>query len=182
MIFHGTSIADVWLIEPERHQDARGFFARIWDPHEVAEHGLEPTVVQCSISFNRRRGTLRGLHFQIAPRQEAKLVRCTAGAIFDVAVDLRPDSPTFRSWVGRELSADNRIALYVPKGCAHGFLTLADDTEVSYQISEFHVPDAARGVRWDDPALGIVWPADVVVVNERDRSYPDFAAAAEMSS
>lgn len=182
MIFRETSIAGVWIVEPERYDDARGFFARTWDIQEFTERGLDPRVVQCSISFNHRRGTLRGLHYQAPPHKEAKLVRCTAGSIFDVAVDLRPDSPTFRSWAGRELSANNRVALYVPEGCAHGFLTLADDTEVAYQISEFHVPDAARGVRWDDPAFGIAWPSDAVVVNERDSSYPDFAAAAEVSS
>lgn len=177
MIFHETSIADVWLIEPERHDDARGFFARTWDPQEFAKRGLEPKVVQCSISFNRRRGTLRGLHYQAAPHEEAKLVRCTAGAIFDVAVDIRPGSSTFRKWVGHELTADNRLALHIPEGCAHGYLTLADATEVAYQISELHTPDAARGVRWDDPAFGITWPAEVVVIDDRDRSYPDFATA-----
>lgn len=181
MIFHETSIADVWLIEPERHQDARGYFARTWDPREFAERGLEPRVVQCSISFSRRRGTLRGLHYQTAPHGETKLVRCTSGAIFDVAVDLRPGSPTFRNWVGRELTADNCLALYIPESCAHGFLTLADDTEVAYQISEFHSPDAARGVRWDDPAFAISWPAEVVIVNDRDRSYPEFATAGVLS-
>jgi dTDP-4-dehydrorhamnose 3,5-epimerase len=175
MIFHETSIADVWLIEPERHPDSRGFFARTWDHDEFVERGLDATVVQCSVSFNHRRGTLRGLHYQAAPHEETKVVRCTAGAIFDVAVDLRPGSPTFRSWVGRELTAENRHALYIPKGCAHGFLTLADGTEVAYQISEAHAPAAARGVRFDDPAFDISWPAEVVAINERDRSYPDFA-------
>jgi len=177
MIFHETSIADVWLIEPERRTDDRGFFARTWDSSEFSARGLETRIAQCSISFNRHRGTLRGVHYQATPYEETKLVRCTAGAIFDVAVDLRPKSPTFKHWVGHELTADDRYALYVPKGCAHGFLALADDTEVAYQISEFHTPESARGVRWDDPAFGISWPAEVLLVNERDRSYPDFPTA-----
>jgi dTDP-4-dehydrorhamnose 3,5-epimerase len=174
MIFRDTGIDGVWVIEPERIEDERGFFARTWDPDEFAERGLNPDLAQCSISFNRTRGTLRGLHYQAAPHEEAKLVRCTAGAIFDVAVDLRPHSSTFRDWFGIELSAENRLALYIPEGCVHGFLTLADDSQVHYQISQAYVPDAGRGVRWDDPAFAIRWPGDVVVINERDRSYPDF--------
>jgi dTDP-4-dehydrorhamnose 3,5-epimerase len=176
MRFVETQIADVWVIEPELLEDERGFFARTWDTNVFAEHGLSPRFVQSSISYNRTRGTLRGLHFQAAPHEEAKLVRCTSGAIFDVAVDLRPDSETFRRWFGVELSARNRLALYVPEGCAHGFLTLADDSEVSYQISELWAPEAGRGVRWDDPAFDIEWPAEVVVINDRDRTYADFAA------
>jgi dTDP-4-dehydrorhamnose 3,5-epimerase len=175
MIFHETSIADVWLVEPERREDTRGFFARTWDRDQFLERGLDAEIVQCSVSFNRLRGTLRGLHYQAAPHEETKLVRCTAGGIFDVAVDLRPESPTFRSWVGRELTAENGSALYIPKGCAHGFLTLTDGAEVAYQISELHAPEAARGVRWDDPAFGISWPGEVAVINDRDRTYPDFA-------
>jgi dTDP-4-dehydrorhamnose 3,5-epimerase len=174
MIFKDTGIDGVWVIEPERHEDERGFFARTWDPDEFAERGLNPELAQCSISFNRACGTLRGLHYQAPPHEEAKLVRCTAGAIFDVAVDLRPDSSTFRDWFGIELSAENRLALYVPEGCAHGFLTLADDSEVHYQISQDYVPDAGRGFRWDDPAFAIRWPREVVVINDRDRSYADF--------
>jgi dTDP-4-dehydrorhamnose 3,5-epimerase len=174
MIFKGTGIDGVWVIEPERHDDERGFFARTWEPEEFTERGLNSDLAQCSISYNRQRGTLRGLHYQAAPHEEAKLVRCTAGAIFDVAVDLRPDSPTFRDWFGVELSAENRLALFVPEGCAHGFLTLADDSEVHYQISQAYVPDAGRGVRWDDPAFAIRWPSEVVVINERDKSYADF--------
>jgi dTDP-4-dehydrorhamnose 3,5-epimerase len=174
MIFKGTDIDGVWVIEPERHDDERGFFARTWEPEEFTERGLNSDLAQCSISYNRQRGTLRGLHYQAAPHEEAKLVRCTAGAIFDVAVDLRPDSPTFRDWFGVELSAENRLALFVPEGCAHGFLTLADDSEVHYQISQAYVPDAGRGVRWDDPAFAIRWPSQVVVINERDKSYADF--------
>jgi dTDP-4-dehydrorhamnose 3,5-epimerase len=174
MIFRNTGIAGAWVIEPERLEDKRGFFARTWDPEEFLERGLNPQLAQCSISYNRTHGTLRGLHYQAAPYEEAKLVRCTAGAIFDVAVDLRPDSATFRNWRGVELSADNRLALYIPEGCAHGFLTLDDDSEVHYQISQPYMPQAARGVRWNDPAFGITWPGEVAVINERDRSYPDF--------
>jgi dTDP-4-dehydrorhamnose 3,5-epimerase len=174
MIFKDTGINGVWVIEPERLEDERGFFARTWDPDEFAERGLNPELAQCSISFNSVRGTLRGLHYQAAPHEEAKLVRCTAGSIFDVAVDLRPGSSMFRDWFGVELSAENRLALYVPEGCAHGFLTLADDSEVHYHISQAYVPEAGRGVRWNDPAFAIRWPGEVVVINERDGSYPDF--------
>jgi dTDP-4-dehydrorhamnose 3,5-epimerase len=174
MIFRKTGIGGAWVIEAERLEDERGFFARMWDIDEFAEQGLNPRVAQCSISYNRARGTLRGLHYQVAPHEETKLVRCTSGSLFDVVVDLRPDSSTFKAWYGVELSAENRLALYVPEGCAHGFLTLGDECEVHYQISEFHAPEAARGVRWNDPAFGIVWPDEVIVMNERDRSYPDF--------
>jgi dTDP-4-dehydrorhamnose 3,5-epimerase len=174
MIFTGTNIDGVWVIDAERLEDERGFFARTWDADEFTEQGLNPELTQCSISYNLARGTLRGMHYQAAPHEEAKLVRCTAGAIFDVALDLRPGSPTFKAWFGVELSAQNRRALYVPEGCAHGFLTLEDDSEVHYQISQAYMPDAARGVRWDDPAFAISWPGEVVVINERDRSYSDF--------
>lgn len=174
MIFREASIAGAWQIELELVEDDRGFFARTWDPAEFARYGLNPSVAQCSLSHNRRRGTLRGLHYQVAPHEEAKLVRCTAGAIFDVAVDLRADSPTFLGWHGVELTAENRVALYIPEGCAHGFITLSDNAEVSYQISEAYAPDAARGVRYDDPSFGIVWPEQVTVIASRDASYPDF--------
>jgi dTDP-4-dehydrorhamnose 3,5-epimerase len=176
MNFRDTAIPGACIVEPERHEDARGFFARTWDSDEFAGQGLADRVVQTSISYNRLKGTLRGMHFQAAPYEETKLVRCTAGAIYDVVVDLRPDSPAFKRWAGVELSAENRLALYVPEGCAHGFLTLADDSEVAYQMSSPHVPEAARGVRYDDPAFEIAWPDEIVVVNERDASYPDFAA------
>lgn len=176
MTFHETAIGGVWVVEPERFADERGFFARTWDTREFADHGLNGRLVQCSVSFNVRRGTLRGLHYQAAPHEEAKLVRCTSGAVYDVAVDLRAGSETLGRWVGVELSPQNRLALYVPEGCAHGFLTLADGSEVAYQMSEFHFPDASRGVRYDDPAFAINWPGDVLVVNERDRSYPYFTA------
>jgi len=175
--FVPTSLAGAYLIEPERRADERGFFARTWSASEFAERGLESGLAQCSVSYNRVRGTLRGLHYQAPPFAEAKLVRCTRGALFDVAVDLRPDSPSFKQWVGHELTEDNRRALYVPRGFAHGFLTLADATEVEYQISTPYVPDAARGVRWDDPFLGIDWPAPVEVISARDRDYADVQVA-----
>jgi dTDP-4-dehydrorhamnose 3,5-epimerase len=177
MILRETRIGSVWVVEPDKLEDERGFFARTWDPVEFAERGLNPKLAQCSLSYNRAAGTLRGLHYQAAPHEEAKLVRCTAGAIFDVALDLRLGSPTLGEWFGIELTAANRLALYVPEGCAHGFVTLDDDSEVQYQISERYVPEAARGVRWDDRAFGISWPRNVVVINERDRSYPDFGMA-----
>jgi dTDP-4-dehydrorhamnose 3,5-epimerase len=176
-----TELPGAFVVEPELLRDDRGFFARTWDAVEFERAGLEPHVVQCSVSFNRTRGTLRGMHYQIAPYEEAKLVRCDAGSIFDVAVDLRRTSPTFMRWAGVELTAENRRALYVPPGCAHGFLTLKDATQVHYQISAPYSPDCARGVRWDDPAFGITWPGDVRVINERDRTYPDFPAGGKDS-
>ena len=167
-----TRLADAFLIEPEPLQDVRGMFARTFCAREFAAAGLESVVAQCSVSFNHHRGTLRGLHYQRPPAAEAKLVRCTAGAIYDVIVDLRPDSPTFRQHVGIELTAANRLALYVPKMFAHGFQTLADATEVYYQISEFYSPDHATGLRHDDPQLGIHWPLAVTMINDRDTQWP----------
>ncbi len=174
MIFVETRLAGVFEVHPDPHTDDRGLFARTWCQEEFLERGLSGKVVQCSTSFNARRGTLRGLHYQAAPFEEAKLVRCTAGAIYDVALDLRKGSPTFLRWHGVELSARNRHALYLPEGCAHGFLTLEDASEVFYQMSEFYHPESARGVRWNDPAFGIIWPSAVEVVSERDRTLPDF--------
>jgi dTDP-4-dehydrorhamnose 3,5-epimerase len=174
MRFTETKVAGAFLIEPEPIADERGFFARAWSQEEFRAHGLASTLVQCSISFSRRKGTLRGIHYQAAPHEETKLVRCTQGAIWDVAVDLRRDSPSYLAWFGAELSAANHTMLYIPEGCAHGQLTLADDTEVYYQMSAPFVAEAARGVRFDDPAFGVEWPAPVEVVNQRDRTYPDF--------
>lgn len=172
VLFEKTQLPGVYLVDIEQKVDARGFFARTWCEREFEEHNLNPRVAQCSISFNARKGTLRGMHFQDVPFPETKLVRCTRGSIFDVVVDLRPDSSTFKQWMGVELTAENRRMLYVPEGFAHGFLTLADDTEVLYQISEFYHPELSRGVRWDDPAIGIVWPGPVEVISDRDRMYP----------
>lgn len=175
MVFVETKLKGVFIIEPERREDERGFFARTFCQREFEAHGVDARVAQCSVSFNKRKGTLRGLHYQIAPHAESKLVRCTRGAIYDVAVDLRLDSPTFKQWAAVELSADNRKALYIPAGCAHGFQTLVDDTEVYYQISEVYHPESARGVRWDDPAFGIKWPiTENTTISEKDLCYPDY--------
>ena len=162
------------MIPLEPHEDERGFFARLWCAPEFARRSLAGTLQQCSLSYNRHAHTIRGMHYQAAPREEAKIVRCTRGAIFDVLLDLRPRSSTFRQWVARELSAENRLAFYVPEGVAHGFQTLTDHTEVLYLISEQFDPDLARGVRWNDPAFGIEWPMPPRIMSERDRSYPDF--------
>jgi len=164
----------VFLIDPERFEDGRGFFARTWCPDEFASHGLNPRLAQCSLAYNRLAGTLRGMHYQAAPHEEAKVVRCTAGAILDVVVDLRAGSPTRLRWSRYELTAENRRALYVPEGFAHGYVTLTDGAEVLYMISEPQAPASARGFRWDDPAFGIGWPVDVRVISDRDRLYPDF--------
>lgn len=176
MIFRATRLAGAYVIEPERIEDERGFFARTFCAREFQAHGLNTHFAQCSTSFNKAKGTLRGMHYQAAPHQEAKLIRCTRGSIFDVIIDLRPQTPTFKQHVSVELSAANRIMLYVPEGFAHGFQTLEDDSEVFYQISEFFAPDCARGVRWNDPAFGIQWPEAVRTISRRDRQYPDFNA------
>lgn len=171
MRFTPTPLAGAQLVAMEFAEDERGGFARSFCAREFERHGLDPVVAQCNVSWNRRRGTLRGLHYQAPPHAEAKLVRCTRGAIWDVIVDVRPDSPTFRRWYAVELSALNRLALYVPAGFAHGFQTLADDSEVFYQMSAFHAPGHARGLRWDDPLLAIAWPLPDPIVSERDRSF-----------
>src|ERR1700722_2665984 len=169
MTFHETRLPGAFEIHPEPKPDERGFFARTWCQKEFASRGLNSKVVQCSVSFNSRRGTLRGLHYQARPCAESKLVRCTRGAIYDVVVDLRPNSPTFTRWTGVMLTVANAVMVYVPEGCAHGFLTLEDESEMLYQMSEFYDPDAAGGVRWNDPIFDIVWPGVVDVISERDR-------------
>jgi dTDP-4-dehydrorhamnose 3,5-epimerase len=174
VIFAPTAVDGVFVLEPERYEDERGFFARTWDGEELSARGLDGGLVQSSISWSGRRGTLRGLHYQAPPAEETKIVRCTAGSIHDVVLDLRAGSPTFRCHDAALLSAENRRAMYVPKGCAHGFVTLEDGAEVLYLMSTPHAPDLARGVRWDDPAFGIRWPEEVRVISERDRSYPDY--------
>jgi dTDP-4-dehydrorhamnose 3,5-epimerase len=176
MIFTETKLSGLVLIDMERREDDRGFFARSWCRDEFERHTLDTRLVQCNVSFNLRQGTLRGMHYQAEPHPEIKLVRCTMGAIYDVGVDLRPDSPTFRQWVGVELTAENRRALYIPAGFAHGFQTLTANSEVFYQMSEFYYPEAARGVRWNDPAFGIQWPLPDPFLSDRDRTYPDFTA------
>jgi len=174
MIFQDIKIRGAFEIQVEAKSDERGFFARTWCQEEFEKSGLNPRLVQCSISFNARKGTLRGMHYQADPYADAKLVRCTQGAIYDVVIDLRADSATFKKWIAVELTAEKRNMIYVPEGCAHGFLTMADKSEVLYQMSEIYNPESARGVRWDDPAFQIVWPAKVKVISERDRTYPDF--------
>jgi dTDP-4-dehydrorhamnose 3,5-epimerase len=173
MQFVSTPLVGLTIIEQERYVDARGFFARTWCADELAAQGLESRLAQSSMSFNAWRGTLRGMHYQAPPFTEVKIVRCLRGALFDVGVDLRPDSATFRQWFGVELTPENGRALYLPRGFAHGFLTLADATEVSYHISTPFQPSCARGIRYDDPFVGIEWPAAPVVIAPRDQNYPD---------
>jgi len=173
--FVPTPLHGAWVIEPERIADPRGFFARSFSDEEFDSRGLNPRVVQANISYNARRGTLRGMHYQRPPMAEAKLIRCTRGAIWDAIIDLRRGSATFGRHFGVRLDASNRSMLYVPEGCAHGFLTLEDDTEVAYQMSQRYSPEHGAGVRWNDPAFGIAWPGEVSVIADRDRDYPDFS-------
>jgi dTDP-4-dehydrorhamnose 3,5-epimerase len=194
MIFTETELKGAYLVEIEKNEDDRGFFARSYCAREFEAHGLNPKVVQCNISFNRNKGTLRGMHYQVSPFREAKLVRCVRGAVYDVIVDVRANSATFCQWFGIELTSP-RFALradcsqltsdcaqlasycrmlYIPEGFAHGFITLEDNTEVFYQMSEFYAPESARGFRWNDPVFGINWPLEPSVISERDRSHPDF--------
>jgi dTDP-4-dehydrorhamnose 3,5-epimerase len=175
MIFRETKLKGAYFITPEKLEDERGFFARAWDRQEFEARALNPRLVQSNISFNKTKGTLRGMHLQIPPYEEAKLVRCTRGAIYDVIIDLRHHSPSFKQWLGVELTQDNHQMLYVPEGFAHGYLTLENDAEIFYQVSEVYAPEFARGVRWNDPAFGISWPTEVRVILERDQQYPDFA-------
>jgi dTDP-4-dehydrorhamnose 3,5-epimerase len=176
IIFRETKLKGAYVIEPERFEDARGFFARSFSQIEFETNGLRSQFVEAGISFNSRKHTLRGMHFQAPPHAQAKLVRCTRGAIYDVMIDLRSDSPTFKQWFAQELTAQNRLLLYIPEGFAHGFQTLADETEVFYELSDRYMPASERGVRWNDPAFAIPWPATgAITINERDRTYPDFA-------
>lgn len=174
MIFIQTGLKGAYRIELEKFGDDRGFFARTFCQREFTKMGLNPRFVQCNTSVSMKKGVLRGMHYQATPHEEAKLVRCTRGAIWDVIIDLREGSETFGQWVSEELTHSNGRMLYVPEGFAHGFLTLSDDTEVLYQMSEFHMPGYAKGVRWDDPAFGITWPGKVALISEKDRNYPDF--------
>ena len=171
MKFLPTPLAGAYVVELERIEDERGFFARSFCQNEFRRHGLKPAIAQCNVSWNHKRGTLRGLHYQAAPHEEAKVVRCTRGAVWDVIVDLREGSPTRVRWHALELNAENHLAFYVPEGFAHGFQTLADDSEVLYQMSESYHPGLARGLRWDDPRLGIEWPLPDPILSARDRSY-----------
>jgi len=178
VIFTETPLKGAYVIEPERLEDPRGFFARTWCEREFEARGLETRIAQCSTSFNKKKGTLRGMHYQAPPAAETKIIRCTRGAMYDVILDLRPGSPTFTRHFAAVFTAENYKMLYVPTGLAHGFQTLKDDTEVLYQISEFYSPDHARGVRWDDPVFAIRWPEDERTIVERDGSYLDFRPAA----
>jgi dTDP-4-dehydrorhamnose 3,5-epimerase len=184
VVFTETTLKGAFLITPEKILDERGFFARTWCERELQERGLDSriaqcglsfnTIAQCGLSFNTRKGTLRGMHYQTAPYAETKIVRCTRGEIYDVVLDLREDSQTFKEWVAVNLSADNHLMLYIPKGCAHGFQTLSEGAEVFYQMSEFYRPESASGVRWNDTAFSIKWPLEVSVISERDASYADY--------
>lgn len=174
MIFRETALAGAYIVELEQYADERGFFARSFCQEEFFAHGLQAAVAQCNISFNRQQGTVRGMHFQLPPKPEAKLVRCTQGALYDVIIDLRSNSPTYCQWFGVDLTAANHRSLYIPEGFAHGFQTLEDDTEVFYQMFEFFSPEHAAGVCWDDPAFGISWPLPVSVIAPKDCSYPAY--------
>jgi dTDP-4-dehydrorhamnose 3,5-epimerase len=175
VIFTETKLGGAFVIDLERREDERGFFARAWCEREFSEHGLETRHAQSNVAFNRHRGTLRGMHYQLPPHAETKLVSCFRGSIYDVIIDLRPDSATFKQWLGVELTAENRRMLLVPEGFAHGYQTLEDDVEIFYQVSEFYAPEAEGGVRWDDSAFGIQWPeAAERIISEKDRAWPDF--------
>jgi dTDP-4-dehydrorhamnose 3,5-epimerase len=174
MIFKETRLKGAYIIDLEPITDERGFFARSFDRQEFEKYGLNSHIAQCNISYNEKKGTLRGMHYQTAPHAEAKLVRCCMGAIYDVIIDIRPDSPTFKQWISVELTKENLQMLYVPEGFAHGFETLEDHTEVIYQMSEFYHPECARGIRWNDPTFALFWPLDVLLISDRDQHYPDF--------
>lgn len=174
MLFTESKLKGAFVLEPERREDNRGFFARTFCQREFEAHGLNPLVVQCNIAYNKKKGTLRGMHFQNPPFQEAKLVRCTQGAILDVILDLRPDSPTYKKWASAELSEDNHRMLYIPEGFAHGYQTLTETTEIIYQVSQFYAPESASGVRHNDPAFGIEWPLEVTAISELDKKWPDY--------
>jgi dTDP-4-dehydrorhamnose 3,5-epimerase len=175
MIFRETKLPGAFIIDVQCLEDDRGFFGRSFCRHEFAGRGLNPEVAQCNISFTREAGTLRGMHYQAAPHAEAKLIRCVRGSVYDVIIDLRRESPTFKQWIAQELSENNGRMLYVPEGFAHGFQTLMDNTEIFYQMSEFYHPESGRGIRWDDLVFGIQWPlGDRVILSDRDRNWPDY--------
>jgi dTDP-4-dehydrorhamnose 3,5-epimerase len=174
MIFTETKIKGAFIIKPELLTDDRGFFTRSFCTEEFEKQGLISSIVQCNISYNKKKGTLRGMHYQGPPHEEAKIVSCTKGAIYDVALDIRKDSRTYLQWVAVELTAENFVMLYIPKGCAHGFQTLTDDTRVYYQMTEFFYPECSNGVRWDDPAFGIQWPNYMRIMSDRDKEFPDY--------
>jgi dTDP-4-dehydrorhamnose 3,5-epimerase len=171
MLFTETKLKGAFIIDLENREDNRGFFARTFCAKEFEDHGLKPTVAQCNLSFNHKKGTLRGMHYQVPPAAETKLIRCTRGAIYDVIVDMRPESPTYLAHIGVELTEDNRRALYVPELFAHGYLALTDGAEVTYQVGEFYTPGYERGLRYDDPILGIEWPTEITVISEKDAAW-----------
>jgi dTDP-4-dehydrorhamnose 3,5-epimerase len=174
MKFHETKLRGAFIIDIQEFGDERGFFARAWCKREMQEHGLSVALAQANVSLSTKKGTMRGMHYQINPHEESKLVRCTRGSLYDVIVDLREDSPTFKDWIGVELTADNHRMLFVPEGFAHGFVTLEDDTEAYYMVTEFYTPGAEQGLRYNDPALGIEWPVTISVISDKDASWPDF--------
>ncbi|MDA8087465.1 MAG: dTDP-4-dehydrorhamnose 3,5-epimerase [Nitrospiraceae bacterium] len=178
MKFVKTRLDGAFIVEPEAEADGSGFLAGSWCQHEFEMLGIHKKPVQSNVSFNKKRGTLRGLHYQAAPYSEAKLVRCTLGAVYDVIADLRPDSPTYQQWMSVELTQKNRRLLYVPEGFAHGFMTLRDNTEVFYQMTRFYMPEYSRGIRWNDPLFEIKWPLKVSEISDKDRQYPDFVPSA----
>jgi dTDP-4-dehydrorhamnose 3,5-epimerase len=183
MIFRETQLKGAFIVEMEPIQDSRGFFARAWCQKEFEAHWLISSFVQNNLTFTPKRGTLRGLHYQVAPHEEVKLVRCTRGATYDVIVDLRPESPTYRRWLGTELTEDNHRMVYIPAGFAHGYQILADGTEVFYQVGQFYAPEYERGIRWDDPAFGIDWPINPpAVLSDKDRSWPDYLSRNNQAS
>lgn len=174
MIFTETKLKGAFIIEIEKLEDERGFFGRSWCVNEMKDHGINVNILQANVSFNKYKGTLRGMHYQIAPYGESKLVRCSRGSIFDVIIDLRPDSPTYKQWIGVELSRDNYKMLFVPVDFAHGFITLEEDTEVTYMMSEIFVPGAGATIRWNDPAFNIKWPFEPLIMSEKDKKQTDF--------
>lgn len=182
MRFEPTSVHGVWMVSPDRFDDERGYLARTWGLDEFGAHGLQANMVQRNISYNRARGTLRGMHFQSPPYPEVKVVSCLVGAVFDVAIDTRPDSPTFGRWYGAELRPESGTMLYVPEGCAHGYITLEPDSTVEYLISEFYHPESAGGLRWDDPFFAVDWPVRPTAMNDRDRTWPDFQPVRTLST
>ena len=179
MKFIETNVKGNFIIEPDRFDDERGFFCKIWDHKEFAKQGLSTEFAQFNLAYNHNAGTLRGMHYQTAPHQEVKLVRCTRGKVFDVIIDLREDSPSYMQWAGAELTEDNHRSFYLPKGCAHGYITLTDKAEVCYNVSELYAPNAAAGLRWNDPAFNVKWPLQPILINHRDATYPDYKALVE---
>jgi dTDP-4-dehydrorhamnose 3,5-epimerase len=174
MIFTETKLQKAFILEIKKIEDERGFFGRSWCRNELEEHGLNSNIAQANTSFSFKKATLRGMHYQVHPNEETKLIRCVRGAIFDVIIDLRPDSPTFKKWIGVELTSDNYKMLYIPEGFAHGFVTLTDNVEVYYNVTAFYTPGAERGIRWNDPQFGIEWPITPAVITEKDQNHPDF--------